>query len=247
LASPDDSIRSAVEAIVPLRAEERPDWERVLTTALTQQRAPRLLDVLERRPLRIAAVCAVVLLACAAPVLAIGASQGWFARSGGTVPSQILFPVHGRVIGWVKTGESWFAVYLGGKPAGRCGLDGSTWRLALVSGKPLPFHVTDDRRLTPAMCGNELSWVKSGRFSDGRHAEVAFMLWATPSLGATTYVYRVAGGRLTLLARFAGDRIVLSRGTVTVHFENPGRSRKGELEDVYRFRGGRYVLVRRGG
>jgi hypothetical protein len=238
LTARDDTVQAALDARLPLRTDERPDWERVLTAALRHDRPTR-------RPLRLAVACAVVLMACAAPVLAVGATQGWFARSGGTVPSQILFPVHGRVIGWARTGTQWFAVYLGGKPAGRCGLAGSTWRLALVSGKPLPFHVTDDRRLTGAMCGNELAWVKSGRFSDGRHPEVAFMLWTTPSIGATTYVYRVDDGRLSLLARFPGDTVTLGRGTVTVGYENAGRSPKGELRDTYRFRGGRYVLVAR--
>jgi hypothetical protein len=35
----------------------------------------------------------------------------------------------------------------------------------------------------------------------------------------------------------------LGRGTVTVSFENRGRSRHGEIEDVYRFADGRYRLV----
>ncbi len=71
------------------------------------------------------------------------------------------------------------------------------------------------------------------------------MLWATPSLGATTYVYRLGGGQLKLLARFGGDKVVLGKGTVTVSFENRGRSSHGEIEDVYRFVDGRYRLAHR--
>ncbi len=57
------------------------------------------------------------------------------------------------------------------------------WR---VETSRLPVHVVDDRLIAGAMCGNELAWVRAGRFSDGRHREVAFMLWTDPSIGATT-------------------------------------------------------------
>lgn len=71
------------------------------------------------------------------------------------------------------------------------------------------------------------------------------MLWTTPSIGANTYVYRVDGGHFRRLASFAGDRVVIGRGIITVSFENRGRSPDGELEDVYRFEGTRYRLVSR--
>jgi hypothetical protein len=71
------------------------------------------------------------------------------------------------------------------------------------------------------------------------------MLWTTPAIGATTFIYRINGKRLDLLARFGGDRVLLGRGVVTVSFENRGRSRHGEIEDVYRFQHGHYRLVRR--
>ena len=74
------------------------------------------------------------------------------------------------------------------------------------------MRVTADRRLTGAMCGNSLAWVRAGRFSDGKHPDVAFMLWSTPSIGATTDVYRIGGERLQLLARFGGDKVTLGRG-----------------------------------
>ncbi len=105
--------------------------------------------------------------------------------------------------------------------------------------------MTADRRLTGAGCGNSLAWVRAGRFSDGKHPEAAFMLWSDPALGATTYIYRVGGERLQLLAKFGGDKVTLGEGTVTVSFENRGRSAHGEIEDVYRFSGGKYVLVHR--
>jgi hypothetical protein len=95
------------------------------------------------------------------------------------------------------------------------------------------------------MCGNSLAWVKAGRFSDGQHPEAAFMLWATPSLGATTYIYRLDGERLSPLTTFGGDRVDVRQGTVTVSFENRGRSPHGEIEDVYRWQGGRYRLASR--
>jgi len=115
--------------------------------------------------------------------------------------------------------------------------------MALVSTAPLPPHLAADRRIGRAMCGNQLTWVQSGRLSDGRHREAAFMLWATPSIGARAYIYRVGGDRFRLLASFGGDRVVIRRGTVRVGFENPGRSPHGELLDVYRFSRGHYRLV----
>jgi hypothetical protein len=71
------------------------------------------------------------------------------------------------------------------------------------------------------------------------------MLWTTPSIGATAYIYRVDTGSFRLLAKFDGERVTLGRATVTISFENRGRSRHGEIEEVYRFSGGRYRLVRR--
>lgn len=161
-----------------------------------------------------------------------------------TVPAPIAEAVHGRVVGWARSGPDWFVVYLRGAGKDWCGFEGAAWRMALVSMSPLPVHLAADRPIGEAMCGNELSWVRSGRFSDGRHTEVAFMLWTTPSIGAKTYIYRVGGDRFRLLASFSGDRVVLGRGIVTVSFENRGRSPHGELIDVYRFFNARYRLVR---
>jgi hypothetical protein len=161
------------------------------------------------------------------------------------VPPPVAEAVHGRVFGWARTGSQWFVVYVDRGGGGWCGLEGATWRMALVATAPLPVHVVDDARITGAMCGNELAWVQAGRFSDGRHREAAFMLWTTPSIGARATIYRIEHDRLRLLAAFAGDRVTLGRGTVTVGFENRGRSPHGELLDVYRFSNGRYRLVRR--
>jgi hypothetical protein len=173
------------------------------------------------------------------------ASVAVAAASAANVPDEVFASVHGRVVGWAKTGSDWFVVYVDHKGGDWCGLRGASWRMALVETTQLPVHVTADRRLGGAMCGNELAWVRAGRFSDGRHREVAFMLWTTPSIGAWSYIYRVDGGRFRRLAKFGGDKVTLARGRVTVSFENRGRSRHGELEDVYRFSGGRYRLVRR--
>jgi hypothetical protein len=185
---------------------------------------------------------AVRLAAVLASILVLAGSA-----STATVPPPILYAVHGRIVGWARSGPDWFAVYLAGTRRGACGLQGASWRMALVSTVPLPPRVVDDRSIGMggAMCGNWLSWVRSGLFSDGRHREVAFMLWATPSLGATTYIYRVGGHRLRLLASFSGDRVVIRRRIVRVSFENRGRSRHGELLDVYRFSHGRYRLIAR--
>jgi hypothetical protein len=167
------------------------------------------------------------------------------AAPAATVPAPVADAVHGIVRGWARSGQDWFAVYVDRRGGDWCRLRGASWRMALVETATAPFRVTADRRISGAMCGNELAWVRAGRFSDGEHREVAFMLWATPSLGATTAVYRFDRGRFVRLASFGGDRVTLGRGTVTVGFENRGRSPKGELEDVYRFEGGRYRLVRR--
>lgn len=160
-----------------------------------------------------------------------------------TIPDPVAYAVHGRVIGWARVDGGWFVVYVDRAGRGWCGLEGASWRMALVASAPLPAHAVADRRIGGAMCGNALQWVRSGRFSDGRHPEVAFMLWATPSLGARTFIYRVEGRRFRLLATFGGDRVVIRPGVVVVSFENRGRSPRGELEDRYRFENGRYRLV----
>jgi len=95
------------------------------------------------------------------------------------------------------------------------------------------------------MCGNEFAWVRTGRFSDGRHREVAFMLGRRRRSARRRPPTAWPTGRFSLLARFGGDKVTLGRGTVTVGFENRGRSTHGELADVYRFVGGRYRLVKR--
>jgi hypothetical protein len=161
------------------------------------------------------------------------------------IPLPVFSAVHGRVVGWARSESDWFVVYVDRTGSQWCGLRGASWRMALVETQKLPPRTIADRRIGGAMCGNELAWVRAGRFSDGRHREVAFMLWADPSLGATTYIYRVGHGHFSLLAKFAGDRVTLGRGTITVGFENRGRSPHGELKDTYRFEGGRYRLVGR--
>lgn len=162
----------------------------------------------------------------------------------GTIPPSVFDSVHGRIAGWAhSTRGYWFAVYVDRKGSDWCGLAGASWRIALVETRHLPMRVVADQRIGGAMCGNTLSWVRSGRFSDGRHPEVAFMLWSTPSIGAVTYIYRLDGARLMLLAKFGGDRVTIGAGTVTVAFENRGRSPRGEIEDVYRFANGRYKRV----
>jgi hypothetical protein len=184
-------------------------------------------------------VNAAVVVAALAAMISAGAA------SGTTIPSPILEAVHGRVAGWTKTAGDWFVVYVDRAGRGRCGLDGASWRIALVETARIPVHVVSDRRVAGAMCGNELSWVRAGRFSDGRHREVAFELRVTPSIGAHTHVYRVDGDDLRLLATFGGDSVTLRRGIAIVGYQNRGRSPHGEIEDVYRFVAGRYRLVRR--
>jgi hypothetical protein len=113
-----------------------------------------------------------------------------------------------------------------------------------VASRPeAPDNTVSTQRIGAAMCGNSLAWVRAGRFSDGRHREVAFMLWATPSIGATAFIYRIEGNRLVRLASFAGDSVTIGRGTVTARFENSGRSPTGKAIDLYRFENGRYRLV----
>jgi hypothetical protein len=179
------------------------------------------------------AVLSLIALACATAAVAA------------TIPEPVFEAVHGRVVGWARTGSDWFAVYIDRRGDDWCGLRHTSWWMALVETKRLPVRVTAAQRVGEAMCGNELAWVRAGRFSDGRHREVAFMLWTTPSIGATSFIYRIGGRRFQLLAKFGGDRVTLGRGTVRVSFENRGRSRHGEIEDVYRFQNGRYALVAR--
>lgn len=172
-----------------------------------------------------------------------GAEEGLL--SAGTIPYPVFEAVHGRIVGWAKTGHDWFAVYVNKKGNDWCGLSHASWRIALVDASTAPAQVVAGRRVRPAGCGNDLSWVRAGHFSDGRHREVAFFLWTTPAIGATGYVYRVAGNHLRLLAAFHGDSLTLRRGQAIVGFENRERSPHGELKDIYRFSNGRYRLVLR--
>jgi hypothetical protein len=178
-------------------------------------------------------------VACTIALLAAGTA------AAATVPYEVVQAVHGRVVGWTHLPGGWFAVYLDRNGKDFCGLRGAAWRIALVESRKLPVRTTATRSIRAADCGNYVQWVKAGRFSDGRHQEVAFMLWTTPAIGAWTYVYRVAPARLTLLHKFYGDSVTLRNGTATVGFENRGRGPHGELADVYRFTRGRYLLVRR--
>jgi len=160
-----------------------------------------------------------------------------------TVPEPVTSGVHGRVMGWAQSKPDWFAVYVDKAGGDWCGLQGASWWIGLVDTTKQPERLVYSQKLGSAMCGNSLAWVRAGRFSDGLHPEVAFMLWQTPSLGATTYVYRIAGGRLQLLANVPGDSVTLGRGVITARFENSGRSPDGKSKDVYRFSDGRYRLV----
>jgi hypothetical protein len=173
--------------------------------------------------------------------LAVVASLAAGSSSAATVPVPVQNAVHGRVAGWAPSPGGFVAVYLDRPGGGWCGLEGATWWVGVVAANA--EKLSSPLRIGRAMCGNALAWVRSGRFSDGRHQEVAFMLWTTPSIGATTYVYRVDGSRLVRLASFPGDKVTLGRGTVTVQFENAGRSPNGKARQVYRFVGGRYRLV----
>jgi hypothetical protein len=180
-----------------------------------------------------------------AVVAAIGCLLAVGSSAAATVPGDVIDAVHGRVVGWARSSSDWFVVYLDRRGSDWCGMRSASWRIALVETGRLPVRVSADRPLTGAGCGNRLAWVRAGHFSDGKHPEAAFMLWSDPALGATTYIYRVGGEHLELLATFGGDKVTLGRGTVTVSFENRGRSAHGEIEDVYRFTGSRYALVHR--
>jgi hypothetical protein len=158
-----------------------------------------------------------------------------------TVPGPVQDAVHGRVAGWASSPGGFVAVYLDRPGGGWCGLEGAEWRVGVVNAKA--ERLSSSQRIGGAMCGNSLAWLKEGRFSDGRHAEVAFQLWTTPSIGATTYVYRIEGARLVKLASFPGDKVTIARGTVTTSFENAGRNPNGKLREVYRFEGDQYRRV----
>jgi hypothetical protein len=167
---------------------------------------------------------------------------GAAASSAATVPDQVLDAVHGRVAGWAPSPGGFVAVYVDRRGGGWCGLEGASWRVALVSSKA--DRAASSTRVDGAMCGNSLAWVRAGRFSDGRHPEVAFMLWTTPSIGATTYIYRIDGTKLVRLAAVPGDKVSLGRGTITARFENAGRNPDGKVREAYRFENGRYTRLR---
>src|ERR1051325_5923745 len=114
--------------------------------------------------------------------VAIGCLIGVGATAAATIPDDVLNAVHGRVVGWARSGSDWFVVYLDRTGGDWCGMRGASWRIALAETESLPVRVTADRRLEGAMCGNALAWVRAGRFSDGKHTEAAFMLWTTPSI-----------------------------------------------------------------
>lgn len=184
------------------------------------------------------------LAACLICVVATIVAPGAAPTQAATIPYPVFTAVNGRVVGWARSGSSWFVVYLDRRGSDACALRGASWWVALVE-MAHALQVTAHRRISGAMCGNRLAWVRAGRFSDGHHREAAFMLWTDPAIGAWTYIYRMGSGRLTLLARFAGDHVTLGRGTVKVTFENRYRSGHGEIEDVYRFTRGHYRLVSR--
>jgi len=248
-------LDAQIKQLTPLRKTERGDWSSVLAsveqhasrpalrgTARDREPQPRA-RFLARKRQRVCLAAFAILLGLVVPVLALGATRGWFTRSGSTVPSPLLFAVHGRIMGWTRTDDGWAIVFLSGKASGRCGMNGASWHLGIASGHPLPFHLTSVEAVEPAMCGNRLQWVRSGSFSDGKHTEVAFMLWTTPSLGASAYVYRVTEGRLELLRRFAGDGFTLEKGKVVATFENRQRSPNGHLTMTYVYAHGNYHLV----
>src|ERR671936_2799529 len=54
------------------------------------------------------------------------------AATAAIVPAPVVEAVHGRVVGWAKTGSDWFVVYVDHKGRGWCGLEGASWRMALV-------------------------------------------------------------------------------------------------------------------
>jgi hypothetical protein len=176
--------------------------------------------------------------ACAGALVAALATG---VSTAASVPPAVQDAVHGRVAGWASTPGGFVAVYLDRRGSGWCGLNGANWRVGVVSSRAQ--KLSSSLPIDSAMCGNSLAWLKEGRFSDGRHAEVAFQLWTTPSIGATTYVYRIEGTRLVKLGSFPGDKVTIGRGTITASFENAGRNANGKLREVYRFEDGRYRLV----
>lgn len=163
---------------------------------------------------------------------------------GGSVPYPVYTAVHGRVVGWQPLGRGYAVAYLSGRPAGWCGFEGGSWRLALVRESTTgPSRVIVRRRLEESMCGNELVWLRTGRLTDGRHSEVALSILTTPSIGATAWVFRIRGARLVLVRRFFADRIAIEPGVVRLSWL-PGHSPDGKTTlQVWRFVRGAYRLA----
>ena len=106
----DAAVREALDAAIPLRRCVEPDWARVLAQAIESAPKPRW-----TKRKRIAFAVAAAALVLAAPVFAIGATQNWWlSHSGGTVPEPVFVPIHGRPMGWARSGSSWFVVYVKG-------------------------------------------------------------------------------------------------------------------------------------
>jgi hypothetical protein len=181
-----------------------------------------------------------------------------FLLGGAVAPAQPPEPlrqaVPGRIAKWQRAdlaagaGQEWAVAYhLLERP--ECdGEFNGTWKLAVVTASGTRVL---DRRFGRSFCGTDLRWLRAGRLTDGRHAEIAVDLCLTPSIGHEARIYRVDGRALRLLRTFNADRIRAvdrsgdGRPEFVLSWQHPARAPdQRTAEQVWRWNEGRYRLWR---
>ncbi len=108
-----------------------------------------------------------------------------------------------------------------------------------------------DRQFDRSFCGTGLMWLRAGRLTDGRHAEIAVDLAVTPSIGHQARIFRLEARRLRIVRTFNADGIRLAdrsgdgRPEFVLRWHHPARAPdRRTAEQVWRWELGRYHLWR---
>jgi hypothetical protein len=174
--------------------------------------------------------------------------------AAGRPPDPVRREIPGRIAGWSSAdllpviGHEWAVAYHLLERRACDGEFNGTWRLAVVSSTGVRVI---DQRFDRSYCGGGLMWLRAGRLTDGRHAEVAVDLSLTPSIGHQARIFRVEGRRLRLLRTFNADGIRLGdrsgdgRPEFVLRWHHPARAPdRRTAEQVWRWDDGRYRLWR---
>jgi hypothetical protein len=174
--------------------------------------------------------------------------------AGVAPPEPLRHAVHGRIAAWqrsdllVEDGREWAVAYHVLKRKACDGEFNGTWRLTILTAT---VDRAIDRPFDRSYCGTGLVWLRAGRFTDGRHPEVAVDLAVTPSIGHQARIFRVEGRRLRLLRTFNADRVRFvdrsgdRRPEFVLSWHHRARSPGGRAsEQVWRWQNGRYRLWR---